>query len=264
MNRLQYVDLSLENRYSKNEANAANRCDDQYRANCNARQFIPVHYEKNYAYPLIVWLHGPTGSECEINQVMPHISVRNYLGVSPRGVVEHPTRHPNGDATYTWNQNPQSIEWAIDDVVQCISSAKQRFNIAPDRIFLVGNDTGGTMALRIALAMPQLFAGVASIGGSIPDSSSPMAGFLNAREMPVLLIQGRESDQYTQDTLCSDIRLLHSAGMKVNVRQYPCGQEVTTKMLSDLNVWLMERVTGTTSQTVVYDDPTRLRSRDFN
>ena len=120
------------------------------------------------------------------------------------------------------------------------------------------------MAMRIAFSMPKFFAGVASIGGAIPMASSPMAGFLNARSLPVLLIQGRDSEEYSSDSLCSDIRLLHSAGMKVNVRQYPCGHEVTTKMLSDLNSWVMERVTGSSSNSFVYDEHTSLRAPDFN
>lgn len=263
MNRLQYVDVSLENRYSTNLDDASQR-PDQCDVRTHLRTFIPLHYEANYAYPLIVWLHGPTGDETEINQVMPHISMRNYVGVAPRGVVEHHLTHPNGDKTFDWDQSPSSIDGAIDRVMQCVESVKRRFNIAASRVFLAGNDSGGTMALRIGLSMPEHFAGVASIGGAIPMASSPMAGFLNARALPVLLIHGRDSEGYSSDALCSDIRLLHSAGMKVNVRQYPCGQEVTTKMLSDLNSWVMERVTGSSSSSFAYDETTSLRAPDFN
>src|SRR5439155_1620708 len=31
----------------------------------------PVHYERNYAYPLVVWLHAPGNDEREIKQIMP-------------------------------------------------------------------------------------------------------------------------------------------------------------------------------------------------
>lgn len=263
MNRLQYVDVSLKNRYSTNLEDTA-QCLPQRDARTHLRTFVPLHYESNYAYPLIVWLHGPTGTESEINQVMPHISMRNYVGVAPRGTIDHHLTHSNGDKTFDWDQNPHSIDEATDRVLQCVASVRRRFNIAANRVFLAGTDSGGTMALRIAFSMPEHFAGVASIGGSIPMSSSPMAGFLNARSLPVLLMHGRDSEDYTSDSLCSDIRLLHSAGMKVNVRQYPCGQEVTTKMLSDLNGWMMERVTGSNSGSYFCDEHTSLRAPDFN
>jgi hypothetical protein len=47
--------------------------------------FAPLHYEPNYAYPLIVWLHGAGGSEHELAERMPHVSPRNYLGLALRG-----------------------------------------------------------------------------------------------------------------------------------------------------------------------------------
>src|SRR3954470_13867118 len=47
--------------------------------------FAPIHYEKRYAYPLLVWLHGDAGSERELRQIMPLVSMRNYVAVAPRG-----------------------------------------------------------------------------------------------------------------------------------------------------------------------------------
>jgi hypothetical protein len=44
--------------------------------------------------------------------------------------------------------------------------------------------------------------------------------------------------------VCSDLRLLHSAGCTVALRQYPGDDELTTSMLSDLDRWLMESVCG--------------------
>ena len=43
--------------------------------------FTPLHYERNYAYPLIVWLHGPGDDERQVTRVMPLVSMRNYVGV---------------------------------------------------------------------------------------------------------------------------------------------------------------------------------------
>jgi hypothetical protein len=35
----------------------------------------------------------------------------------------------------------------------------------------------------------------------------------------------------------------------VHLRQYPCGDELTTQMLHDLDAWLMEQVTGMPAAT---------------
>jgi hypothetical protein len=38
--------------------------------------------------------------------------------------------------------------------------------------------------------------------------------------------------------------VLHAASMAVDIRQYPCGNELLSNMLSDVNGWIMERVTS--------------------
>ena len=126
----------------------------------------------------------------------------------------------------------------------------------------MGNDVGGTMALRLALMAPEHFGGVISLGGAMPDGQ-PLANIGNARSLPMLIAHCRESEAYPTEMMCQDLRLLHSAGMCVCLRQYPCEQEVTTKMLADVNEWVMERVVGPQTVSAV-QDPTHLRLNDQN
>jgi len=57
----------------------------------------------------------------------------------------------------------------------------------------------------------------------------------------------RDSVAYPVARVCDELMLFHAAGMSVTLRQYPCGDELTTQMLRDLDVWLMEQVTGVAS-----------------
>lgn len=230
------------------------------------RFFIPLHYEKNYAYPLFVWLHGPGGTEAEINHVMPHVSLRNYVGVATRGVIGYGKSRLERQA-FSWDQSARSVERGMNQVLNCIAEAKRRFNIAKDRVFLVGNDVGGTMALRLGLMAPERFGGVVSLGAGLPVSHQPLAGIKHARKLPLLLAHCRDSNSHDADSVCSDLRLLHTAGMKVWLRQYPCEQEVTTNMLSDVNTWIMERILGPQSSPQPTSSPydsTHARLEDFN
>jgi phospholipase/carboxylesterase len=109
-------------------------------------------------------------------------------------------------------------------------------------VFLAGYDCGGTMAFRIAMQHPDLFAGVLSIGGGFPSGRTPLARLPEARRMPIFLACGRDSRKYPQERVCDDLRLFHSAGMAVSLRQYPCGQEIAIQMLGDLDRWIMEQI----------------------
>lgn len=202
--------------------------------------FAPLHYEPNYAYPLLVWLHGPGDDERQLQRVMPLVSMRNYVAAGPRGVC----LAEGGLAGYCWLPTDEAIAAATQSVFDCLEAASDRFNVAPSRIFLGGYQCGGSMALRIALAHCEKFAGAISIGGPFPTGRRPLARLDLARRLPLFLAQGRESELYPIRQSCEEIRLFHAAGMSVSLRQYPCGDELTTQMLHDLNVWMMERVTG--------------------
>jgi len=206
--------------------------------------FGPLHYEPNYAYPLIVWLHGPGDNESQLQRVMPHVSLRNYVAAGPRGTVALDENHPERTG-YRWRQSEDHILLAEQRVLDCIRIARSRYHVAGGRIFLAGLRCGGTMAFRLAMAHPQTFAGVISIGGGFPRGSAPLARLNDARRLPVLLASGRDSVAYPADRVCRDLRLLYSAGMSVHLRSYPLGDDLDTQVLCDVNGWIMEQVCGT-------------------
>ncbi len=197
--------------------------------------FAPVHYESGYAYPLIVWLHGDSGHEDELPRVMPHISLRNHVGVAPRGTQACETG-------YRWSQSLDDLGEAADRVLAAVDAAKDRYHIHRDRVFLAGYQSGGTMAVRLALEYPEVFAGAASVEGRVPRGGRPLRNINRARKTPLLLATSLEDDALSVAGVNDDLRLLHSAGMSVAIRLYPGGDGLTSNMLSDIDAWVMERV----------------------
>lgn len=205
--------------------------------------FAPLHYEPKYAYPLIVWLHGPRDNEQQLRRIMPLISMRNYVSAAPRGTRADDSTGAAAGA-FGWAQTHREIELAEQRVFDAIEAAEARFHVGPQRVFLAGFDCGGTMALRIALSAPEKFAGVLSLGGGLPSGHAPLSRVQVARRLPVLMICCAQSHTYPTERVCADLRLFHAAGFEVSLRQYPCGQELTTLMLSDVDRWIMERIGG--------------------
>ena len=205
--------------------------------------FFPLHYEPNYAYPLLVWLHGPGDNETQLKRIMPLVSMRNYVGVAPRGTWTE-EEDDVSQRRCGWRQHEEDISLAEQRVFDCIELAEGKFHIAPSQVFLAGYDCGGTMAFQLAMKHPGQFAGVLSVGGPFPSDHRPLLQIDHARRMSLLIAHGRDSRKYPIERVCQDLRLFHSAGLKVTLRQYPCGDEITTKMLSDLDAWIMEQVTG--------------------
>jgi phospholipase/carboxylesterase len=217
-----------------------------HRAGVNFSLFAPLHYEPNYGYPLLIWLHGDGDDERQLQRIMPLISMRNYVAIGFRG----PAADPHGRRGYGWSESSSHRYSAEQGIFECLDVAAERFNIQRRRVFLAGFRSGGTMALRIGLKHPTKFAGLASICGPFPTGDSPLMHLEQARQLPLLIAQGCESQAYRIEQTCSELRLFHAAGMHVDLRRYPCGDEINEMILRDLNVWLMEQVTGTASSDV--------------
>jgi phospholipase/carboxylesterase len=200
--------------------------------------FAPLHYEPNYSYPLLVWIHDDGGNASDLQRVMPLVSVRNYVGAAITGEAVQ------GRRGCVWRSNATATLAAENQLADAIELATRRFRIHADRIFLAGSGTGGTLAMRLALRNPRKYAGAATIGGSFPEGQAPLAALEHARDLPLFIAHGRDSLRYPIERLCDELHLFHTASLGVNIRQYPCEDEVTTQMLHDLDVWLMERVTG--------------------
>jgi phospholipase/carboxylesterase len=205
--------------------------------------FAPVHYEPNYAYPLLVWLHGPGNDERQLVRVMPLVSMRNYVAVAPRGF-----RIPSSDGASDglgWPHDIEHVQAGEQRVWESIEAARRKFHVAAGRVFLAGFDCGGTMAFRIALNHPDRFAGVISLGGPFPSGGTPFGQWAQARRLAVLFGACCNSREYPTTQACDDLRLLHAAGIvSITLRHYACEHALVQPMLRDLNRWIMDQVTG--------------------
>ncbi len=211
--------------------------------------FTPLHYEPGYAYPLVVWLHGPGTDEGQLGRVMPKISLRNYVSIGVRGLQTPKSKsfRTLADAAkprYDWPQEPEGIAEATQRVFRAIEFACAKRHIHPGRIFLAGSRSGGTMAFRIAFSEPSYFAGVISLGGPVPKGGALLRNFSKLGHLRVLLAVTRNCPYYPNCLVCEDLRFLHRAGpFEIMLREYPAGWHLSLSMLRDVDRWLMEQIT---------------------
>ncbi len=220
-----------------------------------------MHYESNYAYPLLVWLHDSGANETEIFDVAPQISRRNYVAIAPRGLAcPHTTvscrRSSDGrpivenrreEIRNEWPETERGVSEAENLVFYSIDQARAKANVNRRRVFLLGRGAGGTMALRVALRNPREFAGVVSIDGAFPTlERRPLRDWRDARDLPILMTTGANSA--TPRLTPKELRLFHTAGLTVAVRQYNessneplAAQKRMRKILLDVDRWTMNR-----------------------
>ena len=205
--------------------------------------FLPLHYTKSYKYPLVVWLHSNGFNENQVDHVMPHISLRNYVGVGIRG-----SRAADSIGhRFDWHASPAGIAATHEAAAEAIEDAADRFSINRSRIIIAGYQDGGTMALRIAMRQPDRFAGAISLGGRMPQGAIRNVDQLRERRLPMLWQWGLSNRQYAETNLTRDCRSVMTIGGQVEVRQYPGDDEMDTVVLRDIDEWIMRRIVSNSS-----------------
>lgn len=145
------------------------------------RLYVPTGYDGTAAFPLIVALHGTSGSESTLFDKYGDGAIKKAaekhaaLLVSPlgRGVTEY----------YGIGEN---------DVLGVIADVRARYRVDPDRICVTGHSMGGTGAARLALQHPDLFAAAAPLA---PAFSHPHLA-ANAAYVPLWWILGGEDEPF--------------------------------------------------------------------
>jgi phospholipase/carboxylesterase len=240
--------------WMEGEGSAALGAMDQSQLEIPHRLFVPEHYEPRYDYPLIVWLHSDESSEWELDVAMEAISLRNYLAIAPRG---HRTS-AKSNRLFRWGTQLADLMVAENLVFECVDALLESMPVHADRIFLAGVGSAGTVAQWIGLKHPNRFAGVVSMQGAFPKHRCALSGWKDARELPVLFLQGEPTKGCGDTEVVEAMRLAHAAGLGyrfVRFRDPNAGllghrladvsQSIDSEMFAMANRFLMGIVTQT-------------------
>jgi polyhydroxybutyrate depolymerase len=142
---------------------------------------VPPAYSKGTETPLVIVLHGYTGT-AENTEQWTHMSDKadneGFIVAYPNG-LPYPWNETNPQA---WNGGGQYEEWTaqtddvgfIDKMIEKISAY---YTIDPNRIFITGHSNGSIMAYRLGFELSHKIAAIAPVSGQmaykseeIPDS----------------------------------------------------------------------------------------------
>lgn len=235
--------------------------------------YRPRHYEPGYAYPLLVLLHGRGGDEHQLLRLISYISARNYVAVAVRG-PEPFRRRRDGSIGYGWGLtwpgagegegagtfyqpavlSPRQlrVQRLADRIQEAAALARTRFNIHPQRVFLVGYGEGAAAAYRVALgpAAP-CFAGLVAFNGWLPRGPGPLLWLPAARGLRVLIAHGLKNRLVPVTRALYAHRLLYTAGLPVSLRVLQGGHRISSVALRLINQWVMDCLPSSTSRLPV-------------
>jgi phospholipase/carboxylesterase len=205
------------------------------------RTFLPRGYEPNYAYPLLVFLHGHSSTEEEILKFAPRLSRRNYVCIAPRGPVTMAAK-ANGQLSYSWGPDDQDDPLVEDYVFSAIEQTRRAYHVHSERIYLAGFREGAALAYRLALLYPEKFAGVISLNGAMPRRGCPLLRLPEVRGLRVLIGHGIANPIVPLTLARQDHRVLFNAGLSVQMHTYPTTHRIHPEMLRDVDRWVQKNI----------------------
>ena len=163
-----------------------------------AKVYLPLQYQDKEKWPLVVLLHGFSGtSEAEDAYLTLRfrVSSRGFILATPDGTVTPAnTKTPDGrdlGGNQFWNATDFCCDFAktgVDDTTylrRLVETLSREYRVDPKRIYLFGHSNGGFMANRLACEMGDQIAAIADLaGGSFKDPQACRA----PRPIPYLQI----------------------------------------------------------------------------
>ena len=234
-------------------------------------RFVPQRYEPNYAYPLLVLLHGRGGDEQQMLRSMPAMSWRNYVGLGLRGPETVSRR--DGEPGFGWGPTfarprrgvarlaaeayePETFRRRLrqgfsgpvdaieDGIFDSVRRARRSLHIHSERIFLVGVGEGAAVAYRLGLTYPERFAGVVAINGWVPGGFRPLGRLHAARDLRILVVHGEWNGRAPVGVARRDVATLRAGGLQVSFQSYPCAHRLAPPMLADVDTWIINQCTA--------------------
>jgi phospholipase/carboxylesterase len=205
------------------------------------RTFLPTGYEPNYAYPLLVFLHGQGGCEEQILRLAPRLSRRNYICIGLRGPQALGLR-ADGRIGYGWGHDGPCDALIEDYVIRAVEQTRRSYHVHSERIYVAGFCEGATVAYRLGMAFPERIAGIVSLNGAMPRQGGPLLRLPEARQLRVMIGHGIANAVVPLALARQDYRLLYTAGLDVQMHTYPANHRLHPDMLRDINRWVMEEI----------------------
>lgn len=202
------------------------------------RAYLPENYDPARKWPLVVNLHGSHP------QNPPYVGWWNVDTRHPGPNLALPSGQgyvllePHGRG----NNEYQYFGISENDLLRGLDEARRRFNIDPDRIYLIGSSMGGWGAWKFASRHPDLFAALEPIfGGSdyhaeMTDAAlsrldaaarfqaekrSSWAMAENLMHLPIYVQHGDADKSVNVDFSRWGVRFLQRWGYDLRYREYP-------------------------------------------
>ena len=206
---------------------SAQGLDRDYKARLKYLLYLPKEYEKEEAWPLVLFLHGSGERGDNLELVKKH---------GPPKLVAEGKEFP---FVLVSPQCPAFQDWQPVELSALLDEIVEKQKIDKDRIYVTGLSMGGYGTWALATEFPERFAAIAPMcGGGEPEAAKLLAG------LPAWVFHGAKDQNVSLAGAADMVSALKRAGDVVKFTIDPdAAHDCWTKAYDDpkLYEWLLEQ-----------------------
>ena len=202
------------------------------------RTYLPEHYERKYAYPLVVFFHEEGANEESALQLAPQVSDRNFIAIALRGTQALATGE-GGLPGFGWdNTETDDLE---EYVVRAVEETRRRYHVHSERIYFAGVGEGTLAAYRAGFRLANRIAGIAALNGPFPtpERKMPLFRMDDLRRLRIFIGHGIANTHIPCGLAEKAHKLMYAARANVPFRTYGTNRSIHPDMLRDVNRWII-------------------------
>ncbi len=214
------------------------------------RLYVPLGYDANRKYPLLLWLHGGDGRGSDnLKQLTGGNQIPVHFWASEEVQLKFPMfvllpQCPSGDNWSDPDLN-QPTKW-LEMTMSALADVEKEFSIDTDRVYLAGQSMGGLGVWSTLQAYPGKWAAAVILSAYDTFTDLPVLA-----HTPLWVFQGEQDDTVPVILVREMMKQLNKAHANLRYTEYrKTGHEVWKKAFAepDLLPWLSSQKRGPTAE----------------
>ncbi len=207
----------------------------------------PPQRQSDGPSPAVVLFHGRGADETDLLPIVEYLPETLHVFA-----VRAPLSLEDGYGWYQMavgqgglhNSQPKtdSLSETLTRVGRFLKYITTTYDIAASKIGLLGFSQGGTLAISLAIEMPQRTAWVVAMHAYLPDSHRGAQQLVDARSVPMFLGAGEVDLVVPEERTKRAHTRLQDGGIDVTYRSYSTGHSAHEQELQDIGRWVSARL----------------------
>lgn len=218
---------------------------------CLSHEFVHARRGMPGPPPLLVMLHGFGSNEGDLLGLVPYLDERLHIA-SARGPLRveagaygwYRVSHTAGGPIVHEGEEHESRKL----VARFIDEMIETHGADPKRIFVLGFSQGATLALSLALTVPEKLRGTLAMSGRVMrELTGTIAEAESIAGAPIFMGHGLHDDVIPIGRARSSREFLAGLDVDLTYREYPTAHQISPDMLTHANEWLraaLENIKG--------------------